>query len=252
MNNKLLNNHRNKNKINKINMARQQTDKNQTNNNIANIIINTQKSNVNNSDIKTKLANKEKEYSDVNLKEYWKGRNNDPYKVIFKNDTFVNKQYNNIDDLIVHKVTDADKEGLDEEFDAKQKDITSHNNELKKIYADKKKEEHHQRFVYNNCYKYKQQQTKPSDFVTMKDAANDDKNKDNMPEIMEHIVCSGILKDTSTDSPNEHKNIQKVNIIKSDHSKDTNHISNITNTNIDTESKNNNINVPGVKIIKRR
>ncbi len=190
MNNRLLSSHRNRNKIKNITRIKEETA---TPVNMVDIIINTQKVKPNNTDIKAKLAAMEKDYDKTNLKSYWDKRTNDPYKVIFKKENF-KKDYKTQDDLVVHRVTSKDKEGVEEEYNHKTKDILTHNNELKKIYAKEKEESHFKKFVYNNSYKYRTPQTKPTDFVEMKDAAkHEDDNNDDVPDIMDSLIESGLL-----------------------------------------------------------
>ena len=76
---------------------------------------------------------------------YWQERTNQPYKNIIKDEKAIkvfldkpriankNEEKELKRALIVHKVTDADKEGVDDEFKDLQGKLEKHNNELKVI-----------------------------------------------------------------------------------------------------------------------
>jgi hypothetical protein len=89
--------------------------------------------------------------------------NNLPYKQIINDDKHKNdykKNYNKNTftyDIIVHKVTDKDKDitTFEKELKLKKQKIKSHNNILEKIYTDEKKEEHYKKFEYRKTYVYK-------------------------------------------------------------------------------------------------
>lgn len=184
MSNKLLNSRRSKMvKINNINTLQSCNNKNV---NIAESIIGTVSLKKNNEDIAKRTLNIKDEY-DADLKHFWKNRNNEPYKIIFKNQD-VNKKYESQDDLIIHKVTSKDKEGIDIEYDNKINDIKKHNSEIEQLYTDNKKQEHYNKFMYNNSYKYRSIVTTPSDFETMKSkCVTNDTPHQNMMEILNHI-----------------------------------------------------------------
>lgn len=97
------------------------------------------------------------------IKDWWKSRNNTPYKsAIYSSmkkedrDRFYNKDFTKLEDLIVHKVTqlDKDKVRLLNEYE-KLKDILEvHNDELKMIYSTSEEAKHKEKFDYINKYKY--------------------------------------------------------------------------------------------------
>jgi len=91
------------------------------------------------------------------IKECWKERNNAPYKIIIKNPEYLNKKYANINDLVVHKVTekDKDKEQIDKSYGELSTTMEKHNNELKTIYSLNNETEHKKKFEYNHVYKYR-------------------------------------------------------------------------------------------------
>lgn len=91
----------------------------------------------------------------LEIKKYWNERNNAPYKTIIKDKRYINKDFKKKSDLIVHKVTNKDKEGVDDDFKKLDKDIKKHNKELKIIYSTSNETEHKQKFEYNHVFKYR-------------------------------------------------------------------------------------------------
>lgn len=90
-----------------------------------------------------------------NLEAYWRARNNQPYKTIITNDKYrVPLEGAKIEDLIVHRVTDADKLGLLEEFAALKRTIVNQDDSIKIIYDSTHEAEHKQKFEYHNLTKY--------------------------------------------------------------------------------------------------
>lgn len=90
------------------------------------------------------------------IQNYWKGRTNDPYKVILVEENF-KKDFKSDKDLIVHRVTQADKDSkkVTQAYIATQENMEKHNNELQMIYSTDKKNEHLKKFQYTNVYRYK-------------------------------------------------------------------------------------------------
>jgi len=121
-------------------------------------------------DIDKYLTEKVKENKN-NLGKFWNQRTNQPYKNIIKDskyiDKFINRKKINEEELIVHKITDADKEGVDDEFIQLQGTLEKHNNELKVIYSSSKEAEHKKKFEYNHKYKYRVKYN-PSDHNVLK------------------------------------------------------------------------------------
>lgn len=101
--------------------------------------------------------------------EYWKNRTNQPYKGIIKTDDYKKISLHGAkkEDLIVHKVTDADKLGLVEEFNELRELLEKHDGELTIIYSSSKKAEHLSKFKYNNAAKFKIKYD-PADFSKLK------------------------------------------------------------------------------------
>jgi hypothetical protein len=140
-----------------------------------------------------------------------RSRTNQPYKNIIKDEKqinkFLNKNYSKKDenivmkDLIVHKVTDADKEGVDEEFEKLEKELERHDKDLKMIYSTSKEAEYKQKFEYNNKYKYRVK-FKPSDHDDMKkdkinyykkEQKKIEKNRKQGDTIIEDLITMNII-----------------------------------------------------------
>lgn len=90
------------------------------------------------------------------VQKYWEQRTNEPYKNILKNEDYT-KNFKKEEDLIVHKVTDLDKdeEKLEFEFKDLEDKIEKHNKDLKIIYSSSKEAENKKKFEYNNVYKFR-------------------------------------------------------------------------------------------------
>jgi hypothetical protein len=90
------------------------------------------------------------------IKNYWEKRTNRPYKNILKNEDYT-KQYKTSDDLIIHKITQTDKnkEKVDGDLKEFQNKIETHDNELKSIYSTSNINEHKKKFEYRHVYKYR-------------------------------------------------------------------------------------------------
>jgi len=93
---------------------------------------------------------------------YWKNRTNIPYKCIIKDkkhtDKFINiKRKIKKEDLIVHRVTLADKNKKIVERDLKklENSLEKHNKELKVIYSASKEASHIEKFKYNHVSKHR-------------------------------------------------------------------------------------------------
>jgi hypothetical protein len=122
---------------------------------LINAIIKPIKIEKNNLETTRKFNEAEKTYK-VELNEYWKKRNNKPYKVILKDQDFT-KDFKTKEDLIVHKITEQDKIGVDKDYVKYVKDKEEHTKDLKEnIYSKSKELENKKKFSeYNNKYTYK-------------------------------------------------------------------------------------------------
>lgn len=88
------------------------------------------------------------------LQDWWKNRQNTPYKNILKNENY-SKNFKKAEDLIVHKITqlDKDKIRLKTEYEALTRLLERHNGELKVVFSASKETEHAEKFNYINKYK---------------------------------------------------------------------------------------------------
>lgn len=119
-------------------------------------VIEPEKIERNNKDIKSKYHEAEMHYTDKAVKsELWDKRTNEPYKHIIKKPDHW-KPIKTEKDLIVHKVTKLDKniEQVEKELKQKEGEMEKHNSELKVIYSASQKNEHAKKFNYNHVYKY--------------------------------------------------------------------------------------------------
>jgi hypothetical protein len=131
------------------------------------------------------------------LKEEWqRGRTNQPYKNILKNENY-KKTFKTKDDLIVHKVTDADKLGLLEDYEKLMAIIEKHNDHLSVIYSTSERNKHKKEFEYVQKYKYRLKYD-PKDFDELKDFYKKEqkkisKEKRKIDEILNSLVENDIL-----------------------------------------------------------
>lgn len=101
-----------------------------------------------------KYKDLEKNFNKKELESLWSKRNNQAYKNIIKDEKYLKKDYRKKEDLIVHKVTDLDKLGVDDDLKEFEGKIETQNGELKIQYSQSKELEHKKKFEYNNKYKY--------------------------------------------------------------------------------------------------
>ena len=102
-----------------------------------------------------KLVQDRKQNNQNELDESIKKRTNLPYKGIIKNFDFNKIRATYKEDLIVHKVTDADKKTFNDDINKYSNTITKQQKELSEIYAENKKNEHKKNFEYQHKYKYR-------------------------------------------------------------------------------------------------
>jgi hypothetical protein len=152
---------------------------------------------------------------------YWRSRTNQPYKNILKNEDyslFFKKKNNDLkkDELIVHKVTDADKleERLLKEFIELSEMIEKHDHELKSIYSLSEKMNHKKKFYYIHVNKYEKIKYDPADFNDMKndkielykkEQEKTDKGKKKIDDIIEDLVYKGMLTQEDIEELNKQK-----------------------------------------------
>jgi len=130
--------------------------------------------------------------------EFQKGRTNQPYKNILKNENY-SKTFETAYDLIVHKVTDEDKLGLIEDFEKLMSIIERHNKQLKMIFSISEKGKHLKEFEYTQKYKYRLQYN-PKDFDDLKDFHKKEqqkiaKEKRHIDEILNTLIETEVLTD---------------------------------------------------------
>lgn len=132
--------------------------------------------------IRKKMKDLEKEYTKNDkqhlhqLKNLWKKRTNQPYKNIIKDKQHIDKfltsntkklKHVKKEDLVVHRVTKADKIGVTKDYNKFQKGLETHNNELKTIYSLTNQISHKKKFEYNHKSKFRIKY-KPSDHDKLK------------------------------------------------------------------------------------
>lgn len=150
-----------------------------------------------NRDVNSKMNDVEKNYI-PSLKTFWAGRTNEPYKGIIKNN---NKEFKKEEDLIVHRVTDADKIGVDDNYKQFKGSIEKHNDELKIIYSTTKLSEHKKKFEYNHKYKYRISHDSKGHEEMKKDKINyykheqqkEEENKEKIDNIVETLINQGVF-----------------------------------------------------------
>lgn len=154
-----------------------------------------------NPDVKKKADEYEKT-KDGEREKYWKSRTNEPYKNIIK-DADYKKPVSKTDDLIVHKVTPADKLGVDEKFTDFEKDKKQHDDDLKVIYSANEKTKHLKQFEYQHKYKYRIRHN-PSDHEELKsdnveyyknEQKKLEKDKKKLDVILESLVGKEMISD---------------------------------------------------------
>jgi hypothetical protein len=124
--------------------------------------------NNNKQELETKFTEEQKTYM-PKIKEYWQGRTNQPYKGIIGN--AANKEFKTEADLLVHRVTSADKQGVDNELEKYKGAKDTHDSELKKIFHETNKADHIKKFEYNHKYKFR---------ITTDSAGHDDLKNDRL------------------------------------------------------------------------
>jgi hypothetical protein len=176
------------------------------------------------------ISNQFKSKSDNQKQNFWNKRTNQPYKNIITDkkyiDPFINKKIINQKELIVHKVSKLDKNGVDEDFENLQNNIEKHDNELKVVYSTTKEAEHKKKFNYNHKYKYRVSYT-PSNHNKLKknkiefykkEQKKSEQGKDKVDTIIASLVDDGILDEDEIEQlkqiPNTPRQSNKSKTIK--------------------------------------
>jgi hypothetical protein len=148
------------------------------------------------------LVNSRETESKKELDECVKKRTNQPYKGIIKNFNY-NKEFKKQDDLIVHKVTDKDKIGFNDEVTKYNTTIKSQNIEIKDVYSNDKKNEHKKQFEYQHKYKYRNKLENTTDTDAdlrvdriefyKKEQQKLEDSKKKIDDILGNLIDSGVL-----------------------------------------------------------
>ncbi len=177
---------------------------------IKNLIIKPEKIEKPNINIKSLIderqKNNEKELDDAKIK-----RVNNPYKGIIKDFNY-EKKIKAQNDLIVHKVTEVDKDKkiFDNKMGEFKTTIGVQDNEIKDIYSLDKKNKHKKDFEYQHKYKYRTKLDNSGDDSDLrvdriefykKEQQKLEDNKKKIDNILLDLIDSGILSD-SLDSIN--------------------------------------------------
>jgi len=184
-------------KIQKFNKIDQTFDKD----NLKQLIIKPVKIEKPNQNIASIVSIREAE-SKKELDECIKKRTNQPYKGIIKNFNY-NKEFKKQDDLIVHKVTDKDKLGFNDEIDKYNSTIRTQNSEINDAYSKDKKNEHKKQFEYQHKYKYRNKLENTTDTDAdlrvdriefyKKEQQKLEDSKKKIDDILSNLIDSGVL-----------------------------------------------------------
>ncbi len=212
-------------KIEKVQTMNQLKDKKK----IQDIVIKPVKIDRNNSDVIQDHQVRKEIYDEFKMKKEkeWKKRTNQPYKAVLKNvltEEDYKKQFKSKDDLIIHRVSQVDKEGLDDKFDDFLDDIEVHDKELKTIYSVSKEAEHKKKFEYNHVSKYRIKET-PSDHKQLKESHIDafkkeqrrqEKGKKQQEDILNQLLDSGYIqeiKEIEAEEMEENKILEELGVL---------------------------------------
>lgn len=138
-------------------------------------------------------------------KNWWVQRTNAPYKNILKDENW-KKEIKSSADLIVHKVTDLDKVGLEEDFFKLQKLLENHDGELKVIFSASKESEYKKSFKFVQKYKYRMKYD-PKDYNDLKNYYKKEQKKyDRDQKRLDEII--GLIMDDDKIDDKELKQIE--------------------------------------------
>ena len=185
-------------KIQKLNSVDQAYNKD----NLFDLIIKPQK--VEKTDINIQqVANIREKEGEKELQECIKKRTNFPYKGIIKNFDYTKIRENHKEDLVVHKVTEADKINFDTDYQKYNEAIDNQNKELNDKYSNNKKNEHKKEFEYQHKYKYRSkldnagtdEQNLRVDRIEYykKEQLKVEENKKKIDDILIGLIESGVL-----------------------------------------------------------
>lgn len=182
---------------------------------IKNLILKPQKIEKPNINIKSLLDNRDNT-NKKELEESIKKRVNQPYKGIIKDFDYSKIREKHEEDLIVHKVTESDKDEniFKEKMGKFKNEIATQNKDIKNIYSLDKKTEHKKEFDYQHKYKYrvKIDSTDNDDLRVdriefyKKEQNKVEENKKKIDDILLNLIDSGILSENM-----ESINYDKIN-----------------------------------------
>lgn len=197
-NNSNIKNSYNLKKIKKFNNIDQMYNQDE----LKNLIIKSQKIEKSNINIKSLIDNREL-VNKNELNECIKKRINEPYKGIIKDFDYSKIREKHEEDLIVHKVTDVDKDKnkFDEKMDTFHNKIQQQNCDIKNTYSLDKKIEHKKEFDYQHKYKYRVKiDSNDNDELRVdriefykKEQNKIEENKKKIDDILINLIDSGIL-----------------------------------------------------------
>lgn len=171
---------------------------------LKNIILKPEKLEKTNIDIKA-LANNREKANLAELKQSEQKRVNNPYKGIIKDFNY-DKKLKKQEDLIVHKVTEQDKnmKEFDEKMGNFKTEIVTQNDNIKDTYSLDKKIQHKKDFEYQHKYKYRtklETNNEESDLRVdriefyKKEQHKLENNKKKIDNILLDLIDSGVLSD---------------------------------------------------------
>jgi len=170
------------------------------------VIIKSEKIQKPNININNLVKSKEEE-NNIVLNESIKKRTNQPYKGIIKNFDYSKIREKHEEDLIVHKITDIDKDKMI--FNSKLNNYTNtiqnQNTEIKQIYSGDKYTVNKKDFDYQHKYKYRSKidnsENDNNDLridrieYYKKEQHKNEENKKKIDDILLNLIDSGILSD---------------------------------------------------------
>lgn len=170
-------------------------------NDLKNLILKPQKIEKPNINLESMIDGKKKN-NDSELNESLKKRTNEPYKGIIKNFDYSKIREKHEEDLIVHKVNDADKniQVFGENMNVFHNKIENQNKDIKDTYSLDKKTEHKKEFDYQLKYKYRTKIDSGDDDLRVdriefykKEQNKIEESKKKIDDILLNLIDSGIL-----------------------------------------------------------
>lgn len=204
-------------------------------------------------EIVIKYKDLKKNFTDKELKQLWDKRTNQAYKNIIKDEKFQNKEFKKQEDLIVHRVTNLDKEGVEDELKEFQNKLEKQNGELKIQYSQSNELEHKKKFEYNNKYKYVSIYN-PKDHGNLRNdnieyfkeqQEKQEKDKKKIDDILQDLLNSNILTD------DERKELISVQDDTANNKNNTDGINNNIKHDTDKQVKNQPIKISVISTTKK-